>query len=235
MLQKIKNKIHEWNATRELRKYAPLLAKDAEGLNAEQLIELIYSPKWQRFFWIKQVRSEILALTKLVELKKPKYILEIGTANGGSLFLFTKLAHPEATIISVDLPAGRFGGGYPKFKENFYKSFATNKQKMFLLREDSHNPNTYEKVKILLKDHKLDFLFIDGDHSYEGVKTDFELYSPLVKKGGIIGFHDIAKHPEDWGVGVDKYWNEIKSSYTSQEFIENTEQKWAGIGVIEKN
>jgi hypothetical protein len=45
MLQKIKNKIHEWNATRELRKYAPLLAKDAEGLNAEQLVELIYSPK----------------------------------------------------------------------------------------------------------------------------------------------------------------------------------------------
>jgi predicted O-methyltransferase YrrM len=235
MLQKIKNKIHEWNATRELRKYAPLLAKDAEGLNAEQLVELIYSPKWQRFFWIKQVRSEILALTKLVELKKPKYILEIGTANGGSLFLFTKLAHPKATIISIDLPEGRFGGGYPKFKENFYKSFATNKQKMFLLREDSHNPNTYEKVKVLLESQKLDFLFIDGDHSYEGVKTDFELYSPLVKKVGIISFHDIAKHPEEWGVGVDKYWNEIKSSYTSQEFIENTEQKWAGIGVIEQN
>ena len=106
----------------------------------------------------------------------------------------------EATIISIDLPAGRFGGGYPKFKENFYKSFATNKQKIFLFRENSHNPNTYEKVKVLLESQKLDFLFIDGDHSYEGVKTDFELYSPLVKKGGIISFHDIAKHPEEWGV-----------------------------------
>jgi predicted O-methyltransferase YrrM len=42
-----------------------------------------------------------------------------------------------------------------------------------------------------LKDNKVDFLFIDADHSYEGVKKDFEMYSPLVRKGGIIAFHDI--------------------------------------------
>ena len=34
------------------------------------------------------------------------------------------------------------------------------------------------------------FLFIDGDHRYEGVKKDFELYSPKVKVDGIIAFHD---------------------------------------------
>ena len=38
---------------------------------------------------------------------------------------------------------------------------------------------------------KIDFLFIDGDHSYKGVTTDFRLYSPLVKDYGNIAFHDI--------------------------------------------
>ena len=38
---------------------------------------------------------------------------------------------------------------------------------------------------------ELDFLFIDGDHSYAGVKQDFEKYSGYVKRGGLIAFHDI--------------------------------------------
>lgn len=37
---------------------------------------------------------------------------------------------------------------------------------------------------------KIEFLFIDGDHSYEAVKLDFELWSPLLINGGIISFHD---------------------------------------------
>jgi predicted O-methyltransferase YrrM len=47
------------------------------------------------------------------------------------------------------------------------------------------------KIEGILKGRKVDFLFIDADHSYEGVKKDFEMYSPLVRKGGIIAFHDI--------------------------------------------
>jgi len=41
-----------------------------------------------------------------------------------------------------------------------------------------------------LKDQKINFLFIDGDHWYGGVKIDCEKYIPLVKKGGFILFHD---------------------------------------------
>ncbi len=49
-IESIKQKIHEWNAARELKRYAPLLARESEGLDAEQLVDLIYGARWKRFF-----------------------------------------------------------------------------------------------------------------------------------------------------------------------------------------
>lgn len=45
----------------------------------------------------------------------------------------------------------------------------------------------------------LDVLYIDGDHTYEGVKADYELHAPMVKPGGVIFFHDPAIWPHDVG------------------------------------
>lgn len=47
------------------------------------------------------------------------------------------------------------------------------------------------------QDIKIDFLFIDGDHSYEGVKLDFELYSKLLSDNGLILLHDTDKKYEE--------------------------------------
>ena len=47
------------------------------------------------------------------------------------------------------------------------------------------------------QDIKIDFLFIDGDHSYEGVKLDFDLYSTLLSKNGIIMLHDTDQNYEE--------------------------------------
>jgi hypothetical protein len=68
-----------------------------------------------------QIKEEFLELLKIFQKQNPKYILEIGTANGGSLFCFCKLAREDATIISIDLPGGKFGGGYPEWKFQFIK------------------------------------------------------------------------------------------------------------------
>jgi len=179
-----------------------------------------------------QVRYEITKLLKILKDLKPKIVLEIGTAGGGTLFLFTKMANPEATIISVDLPRGYFGGGYAKWKIPLYQSFAKRRQKIHLVRANSHNPNTFELVKNILDGRMIDFLFIDGDHTYEGVKIDFNMYSSFVKEGGIIAFHDIAKHTHESGCTVDKFWNEIKDDNESLEIIEDFSWRWGGIGVI---
>ena len=39
------------------------------------------------------------------------------------------------------------------------------------------------------------FIFIDGDHSYEGIKADFELYSPMLEPGGYLVFDDYQREP----------------------------------------
>jgi len=179
-----------------------------------------------------QVKYEITKLLEIVKDLKPKIILEIGTAAGGTLYLFTNIADPEATIISVDLLGGSFGGGYPEWKIPLYQSFAKGKQKIKLLRADSHNPKTLELVKTVIDHRMIDFLFIDGDHTYEGVKRDFNMYSSLVKEGGIIALHDIVEHSPETGCQVNMFWNEIKYDYEYLEFIEDINQKWAGIGVI---
>jgi hypothetical protein len=60
------------------------------------------------------------------------------------------------------------------------------------------------------------------------------MYSPLVRKGGIIAFHDINPGLEEYGILVPKFWSEIKDNFKYLEFIQNINQKGYGIGVIFK-
>ncbi len=115
-----------------------------------------------------QLRYEILGLLTILEKTRPKSILEIGTASGGTLFLFTRIASEDARITSIDLPGGMFGGVYPWWKVPFYKSFALLDQTIHLIRADSHNKATFEKTKAVFGDGGIDFLLIDGDRTYDG-------------------------------------------------------------------
>jgi predicted O-methyltransferase YrrM len=204
--------------------------KQFSSTNPEEIFNFI-SNKFLKAFKPLQIKEEFVKLLEIFKENNPRVIMEIGTAMGGTLFSFCKLAQEDAIIISIDLPKGPFGGGYPEWKIPFYKAFAKGEQKLYLLRKDSHKQDTLEEIKKILSGNQLDFLFIDGDHSYEGVKKDFEMYSPLVKKGGIIAFQDIAPNglPELTG-GVPKFWKEIKNKYNLSEYIENINQEGYGIG-----
>jgi predicted O-methyltransferase YrrM len=189
-----------------------------------------------------QIRSEISGLLERPAAEPPRRLLEIGTWSGGSLFLFSRVATSDAHVISVDLPDGEFGGGYPSWKTPLYRSFARSGQRLDLLRADSHDPRTVEQVRALLGGEQLDFLFIDGDHSYDGVRHDFESYSTLVRPGGLIGFHDIAAPPDGGPVVADDgslllvgdvpaYWRTIRDRYPSEELI-GTAAGCFGIGLV---
>lgn len=162
---------------------------------------------------------EIEELFHIVHEMQPKAVMEIGTAKGGALYLWLQAAHPDATVISLDLPDGEFGGGYPACRIPFYQHFAGKQQNLQLIRGDSHSLTSLEEVNKALGNQQLDFLYIDGDHTYEGVKKDFELYSGLVRKGGLIGLHDILPRPDLPEIQVDRFWQEIKNNYKTAEII----------------
>ena len=168
----------------------------------------------------------------ILEKVRPKYVLEIGTAQGGTLLLWVQVATDDALIISIDLPGGPFGGGYPLLKRLTYRSFRRNKQRIVLIRADSHHKDTLKKVRNILGGAKLDFLFVDGDHSYEGVKKDFEMYSSLVRRGGIIAFHDIVPGSSELVGGVPRFWREVKEKYRFREIVKSWSQGGFGIGVV---
>lgn len=159
-------------------------------------------------------------------------MLEIGSWKGGTLFLFSRVVDSDAKILSLDLPGGDFGGGSNDYKGPFFKNFACGNQEIHLFRADSHLPLSLQNIRAILREGQLDFLFIDGDHTYKGVKQDFEMYSPLVRKGGLIAFHDICRHPPETGCDVFTFWKEIKHSYPHEELIKNPKQNWAGIGLL---
>jgi len=178
-----------------------------------------------------QVKWEISQLMKSLAKVQPKVALEIGTAGGGTLYLISKVCAPDATIISVDLPAGLFGGGHPNWRNPLYESFASDRQTIHLIRGDSHESSTVRRIEGLLKGRRIDFLFIDGDHTYEGVKRDFELYSKFVDQG-IIALHDIVPGPYEAVGEVPKFWSEIKREFKHREIVKNFGQGGWGIGII---
>lgn len=172
------------------------------------------------------------ALGEILATLRPRCALEIGTYLGGTLLFLTRLASPEATIISVDLPGGKWGGGYGRSRAWVYKRFARHRQRLELFQGDSHKREMLHRVVAVLGGRALDYLFIDGDHTYEGVKQDFELYSPLVRSGGVIALHDIAEDLPSTGCEVCRFWNQIKSQYRHIEIINDRQRCAYGIGVL---
>lgn len=177
-----------------------------------------------------QKKEEITSFLKLLQQDIPRRVLEIGTACGGTLFMLARAATEDATIISLDLPEGMFGGGYPEYKMPLYRSFASAKQGLHLVRADSHDESSRVRIRELLGGQSLDLLFIDGDHSYEGVKADFTMYRGLVRDGGLIAFHDIVPGESSRVGGVHRFWDEIKGGYPHGEIVENWDQGGYGIG-----
>lgn len=66
------------------------------------------------------------------------------------------------------------------------------------------------------RDGSIDLLHIDGCHTYEAVRHDFEAWLPKLGSGGVVILHDTAEHRE--GFGVAKFWGEIRGRYRSFNF-----------------
>lgn len=184
-------------------------------------------------FYPNQIRSEVTQLLHAVAQAKPRRLLEIGSQGGGNLFLLSKVASPDAKILSIDL-------NFSPAQMAAYPCLAAPTQQLTCFKGDSSGPEMLRRVKDWLGNDRLDFLFIDGDHALAGIMADYRTYAPLVAPGGLIAFHDIVpdhttRHGRrtiaDSG-DVPIFWKQLKAQYPEhQEFVADPEQDGAGIGL----
>ncbi|MBF0553293.1 MAG: class I SAM-dependent methyltransferase [Nitrospirae bacterium] len=124
---------------------------------------------------------------------------------------------------SVGLETGFFRGGTHLLFREFFDEFISVETNplpflMYLqnsvLDDKSHFVIGYSFAPLVIKTVKeltggnLDFVFIDGDHSYIGVKLDFLSYWPLLRDDGMIAILD-ANTPNDWGA-ICRFLDELK-------------------------
>lgn len=172
-------------------------------MNIESLCKHILHPTAINNCLTYQVYEEIYQLACFIDTLKPHNILEIGS-KGGTFFLFSKLSTGKK--IAVDLN--------PSFAANIHLAMLD--EDYYFINKNSQSIETFEEIKSICP--KFDFIFIDGDHTYEGVSNDFNLYRNLLSERGYIGFHDIDpdhvflniySDDEPKTGKVRKFWNDL--------------------------
>jgi len=101
------------------------------------------------------------------------------------------------------------------FRKNFYSRIILDTTK-----------NAYYNF-FVKEDIKIDYLHIDADHSYKGVKEDFKLYSRIVNKSGIISIHDTDQNYHDSYIISDDTKDELYQLFDGPaKFIEDIGPEW---------
>lgn len=186
----------------------------------------------QRVLSINQKRPEIVGFLEWARAIAPRRLCEIGVEGGGTHLLLKHAFSSAELTIGVDL--------YVRHKDHL-THFSPGEQRSVFIDGSSYAPATVEKVKETLGGEPLDLLLIDGDHSFRGASQDFELYRHLVRRGGIIAFHDIVDdsvnrtgyHTGSYVGGVPDLWRQLRGQYRqSKEFVGSWSQDGYGIGAI---
>ena len=158
---------------------------------------------------------------------QPKVFVELGTHSGNSYFSFCQAVRDKGLMTRCyavdtwkgDEQAGFYGDHVYELvnghNESQYKSFST------LYRM------SFDEALAKFQDQSVDLLHIDGLHTYQAIRHDFESWLPKLAPGALVLFHDIkVTHGE---FGVWKFWAELKEKYP-----QNLEFRHShGLGVIE--
>lgn len=165
----------------------------------------------------------------IIQEVNPKIFVELGTHTGNSYFSFCQavtLNSLKSSCYAIDTWEGDEHAG--KYSDQIYNLV------------NNHNQLKYSHFSRLLKmtfdeglsnfsDQSIDLLHIDGFHTYEAVKHDFETSLPKLAPGAVVLFHDTQVRERNFGVW--KFWEELKKEYPAN--IEFTHSH--GLGVIQLN
>jgi predicted O-methyltransferase YrrM len=164
----------------------------------------------------------------LVAFLEPENIVELGSHYGCSLFCFAQVVKDKKLPTKIygidtwqgDEQAGFYGEEIIRRVKNIQKQqFAG--QKITLIRE------FFRDALPRFTDKSIELIHIDGLHTYEAVKDDFETWLPKLGEEGVILFHDIAGEAKKKRYGSVRHWAELKKQYPSLEMTHN----W-GLGIL---
>lgn len=161
----------------------------------------------------------------LVEQLKPGSIVELGTHRGCSFLAFCQAVQEQVQPTRVfavdtwegDQHAGLYGDQiYEELRQYQQRNYAGISE-MLRMRFDQALP--------CFADGSVDLLHIDGLHTYEAVREDFESWLPKLSDRAVVLFHDTCVRER--GFGVWQYWREISQQYPAFEFTHTH-----GLGVL---
>ena len=139
---------------------------------------------------------------------QPQKIVELGSHFGVSFFSFCEAAQafsPDTFVYAVDTWEGDKHAGH--YEENVYAQVFDYWSCFHRLRSRLIR-STFDDAAQYFEDNSIDLLHIDGLHTYEAVKHDYDLWIQKMKQDSLILFHDI--NVRERGFGVWKLWDEIK-------------------------
>ncbi|WP_207512316.1 glycosyltransferase family 2 protein [Longitalea luteola] len=152
----------------------------------------------------------------IIDVLKPKMVVELGVHTGTSYFAFCqaiKRLNINSTCYGVDMWTGDEHAGF--YSDEVYNKVAAYNNTKYS-RFSTLIRSTFDGAKDYFIDGSIDLLHIDGFHTYEAVKRDFETWLPKLSENAIVLFHDI--NVRERGFGVFRFWDELKLRYPHFQF-----------------
>jgi predicted O-methyltransferase YrrM len=174
-------------------------------MRAQELVNEVIEAHLARRIQILHVEEEITFIANLLAGLNPENYLEIGYHEGGAFAILSKLCSGKK--LAVDIKSHYYQGLDELMTGEEYEIFIG----------DSQTEEMLKRVKDFCPIY--DVIFIDGDHTYEGVKRDFELYKQVLSPKGIMLFHDVDPDHAfaDGEAGqVYKFWQELNEGSKTQ-------------------
>lgn len=155
---------------------------------------------------------EVLALYTLAySLPQNSVVVNIGAGSGTSALAFMD-ANPSLQVYTVDISRGGWMGGLQNELNAFAEAGIPRTSAMQILGDSQSIGSQFDK--------KIDLLFIDADHSAEGLRKDIQGWLPHLNKGGFVCFHDYGS--PDWGDVAIVADEEMKKAGFKQLFVVDT-------------
>lgn len=165
---------------------------------------------------LQQIPKEYSKFLDYIRSRKYDRYLNVGIGNGGS-FITEIFMQPSLTLATAvdNLSYGVSNPTAVNERFEWIRTIVNHPVRFYNMTSDEFFKDNIEMY---------DFIFIDGDHSYEGVSKDYKNALKCLSTGGEIAFHDIAS---EQCPGVVQLWNEIKND-NCVEFIHSNK---CGIGI----